>query len=512
MRLLALVVAAAILPIGIAIAEAGTNEFYVNDLVPENGIAPGDDANSGTSPETPMAHIQALLRRYPAIGSGCTVHVSAGTYDETIVLGATHAGLTLLGDGPGKTIIDRNQADRCLKMNGMTSGTISGFTFTRGRSYLGGAISCSYSSPTIAGNEIKASTAYRGGGIWIEYTSSPVIAQNTFLANNASWNSTAPRGGAIYCHGGASPAIVENVFIANGAIEGGAICAPEGIGCITGNTFVANTGAGGAINLASVAAGFPITNNVIARNEASGSGYCGGGLCISYSAPDGFIGPLIRNNTIVDNVANAAGGGVYLDGSPFVLTNNVLRGNTAPAGAQVCATAGTRLTVAYCNVQNGRAGVCVPNATDLTWGLGNMDSDPLFADAANGDYHLKSRYGRWDPDANSGAGGWVRDEVTSPCINAGDPSSDYSSQLQPSRRIEIGAYGNTSAASMGKWILAGDTDGSSRVDLRDLFFVRDRLGQSTTTADNWKADVNEDGKINILDLLFVRNRFGSVRP
>ena len=77
-------------------------------------------------------------------------------------------------------------------------------------------------------------------------------------------------------------------------------------------------------------------------------------------------------------------------------------------------------------------------------GVGNIDVDPLFSDPAAGGYHLKSKAGRWDP----GTQGWVKDRATSPCIDAGDPSSDVADEPQPNgQRINMGAYGGTEQAS-----------------------------------------------------------------
>jgi len=62
-----------------------------------------------------------------------------------------------------------------------------------------------------------------------------------------------------------------------------------------------------------------------------------------------------------------------------------------------------------------------------------------------GDYHLKSQAGRWD----AGTQGWVKDDVTSPCIDAGDPDADYGDELWPhGQRLNMGAYGGTSEASL----------------------------------------------------------------
>ncbi|MGI6048562.1 MAG: right-handed parallel beta-helix repeat-containing protein [Petrimonas sp.] len=77
-------------------------------------------------------------------------------------------------------------------------------------------------------------------------------------------------------------------------------------------------------------------------------------------------------------------------------------------------------------------------------GTGNIAVDPLFANETTGDYHLKSKEGRWDGTA------WVTDNLTSLCINAGNPDDDYSKEPSPNGgRINMGAYGNTSEASKG---------------------------------------------------------------
>jgi hypothetical protein len=55
----------------------------------------------------------------------------------------------------------------------------------------------------------------------------------------------------------------------------------------------------------------------------------------------------------------------------------------------------------------------------------------------------------------------------------------------------------------------GDADHSLDVDILDLVFIRDRLGQDPSSGDNWSADVNNDGVINILDLIYVRSCLGN---
>jgi len=58
----------------------------------------------------------------------------------------------------------------------------------------------------------------------------------------------------------------------------------------------------------------------------------------------------------------------------------------------------------------------------------------------------------------------------------------------------------------------GDVNGDCRVSILDMILVRNLLGQSPTTGDNWRADVNGDWKINILDLMLVLRRQGGRCP
>lgn len=80
-------------------------------------------------------------------------------------------------------------------------------------------------------------------------------------------------------------------------------------------------------------------------------------------------------------------------------------------------------------------------------GEGNINVDPLFADPNNSDYHLRSEQGRYSQEHHV----WILDISTSPCIDAGDPSIDPSSESWPNGgRINMGAYGGTAFASMSE--------------------------------------------------------------
>ncbi len=96
-------------------------------------------------------------------------------------------------------------------------------------------------------------------------------------------------------------------------------------------------------------------------------------------------------------------------------------------------------------------------------GEGNIDADPLFADADSNDYHLKSEAGRWNPNSQS----WVQDGVTSPCIDAGNPGCPLGDEPNDVNniRINMGTYGGTAQASKSP------ADWRSIADLTNDWFV-----------------------------------------
>lgn len=105
-------------------------------------------------------------------------------------------------------------------------------------------------------------------------------------------------------------------------------------------------------------------------------------------------------------------------------------------------------------------------------GEGNISVDPLLVDSNNGDYHLLSGRGRYWPTYDV----WVLDEVTSPCIDAGDPAVNARQERKPNGgRINMGAYGGTAYASMSKCWIASDINCDGVVNMMDFAIL----------ADNW---------------------------
>jgi len=111
-------------------------------------------------------------------------------------------------------------------------------------------------------------------------------------------------------------------------------------------------------------------------------------------------------------------------------------------------------------------------------GDSNDTPDPLFADANNGDYHLKSVRGRYWPEHDV----WVLDKVTSPAVDGGDPACDIGAEPAPhGGRINMGAYGGTVYASLSprtEVIVSADLNQDGVVNLLDLALL----------AENWLAE------------------------
>jgi len=111
-------------------------------------------------------------------------------------------------------------------------------------------------------------------------------------------------------------------------------------------------------------------------------------------------------------------------------------------------------------------------AAQSYWNLSGTPDDPNDDFWVEGDYQLKSQAGRWDPKTQT----WVKDDVTSPCIDAGDPMSPIGNESFPNGgRINMGAYGGTAEASKSYFsgpvcetIIAGDINGDCKVDFEDF--------------------------------------------
>ncbi|MHC4739644.1 MAG: LamG domain-containing protein, partial [Planctomycetota bacterium] len=96
---------------------------------------------------------------------------------------------------------------------------------------------------------------------------------------------------------------------------------------------------------------------------------------------------------------------------------------------------------------------------------GGEYGSPMFADANSGDYHLLSERGRYRASTDE----WILDDMSSPCIDGGDPYASLGGELWPNGgRVNMGAYGGTTEGSRSEWPFAGDLNLDGIVNLADF--------------------------------------------
>ncbi len=290
-------------------------------------------------------------------------------------------------------------------------------------------------------SEEDANSAIIGFTITKGYASSECLPYPPFTC---SWP-----GGGIRCDG-SSPTISDCIIMGNRAQSGGGIDCENGDPAVTRCTITGNYAVtkGGGMRIWRSSA--IITNCTFSDNSVDGEG---GAVYTSWG------NPLLTNCTFAGNPGEAIYH--YGIGGP-TLTNCLLWGN----GQEIFVYSprhGGLVTARYCDIEGG-------------WpGESNIDADPCFADPNNGDYHLKSQAGRWDPNE----GRWMMDDVTSPCIDAGDLMMPIGLEPFPNGGIiNMGAYGGTAEASKSYFnkpscetIVAGDVNGDCKIDFEDLRLI-----------------------------------------
>lgn len=366
-----------------------------------------------------VATIQGAISQAVA---GDVVLVAPGTYVENL----TFQGKAITvesSDGPDLTIVDGGAEGSVVTFAGEGSGSVlRGFTLRNGASqYDGGGISVSSASPTIEGNVIAGNAACAGAGISIAF-GSPVVRGNTIRDNTQAFCSGGTGGGGIEIRGAASAQILGNLIAGNSTgSDGGAISLwAAGTPTIRGNVIQGNAanGQGGAISMFNHSDA-EISGNLIVGNSARQGG------AIAWLVPSGARGPLVLNNTIVNNDASGEGSGIFADGFDrgAQIVNNII----------VATTGQTAIHCGNFNDLNSpaiRSNDVVAGAPEKRYGgacadqtgiAGNLSVDPLFVDASAADFHLMLTSPTIDAGENAAATPLTRDlDETSRVLDGDD--------------------------------------------------------------------------------------------
>ncbi len=485
-----------------ALADAGSAAKPVEIQVAEGIYKP--DQGVGITPGDQTATFQLI--NGVTIRGGYAGFGEPDPYARDIELYET----ILSGDLNGDDLPDfANMADNSIHVvNGSSTepnAVLDGLTISDG--YVSGMYNYG-GSPAVANCTFSDNFANEGGGMYNTHFSDPVVTNCKFSLNQAGEN-----GGAM-CNEDSNPVVTGCTFVANSIMRfgfgfGGAVynegCSPTFDYC-TFSENLSERGGGGMYNRDSSPT---LTNCTF---EGNWSGLYGGGLDTVMESSN----PILIGCRFIGNSADVRGGGtsngtssltlincIFIDNSAadeggamnscngrnINVSNCTFYGNEAPNGnLLVCSCSqsniqftncimwdggneiwnprGSIITLTYSDVYGGQMSVYDP-CESLIWGEGNIDADPCFADANNGDYHLKSQAGRWDANSES----WVLDNVTSPCIDAGNPGCPEANEpLLNGNRRNMGAYGGTAEASKSPpyWRSIADMTNDWVVDSNDL--------------------------------------------
>ena len=243
--------------------------------------------------------------------------------------------------------------------------TIDG-NFTTASWTMGGGVFCSFSSPTIEETTIANNRSKSGAGVAIQEFSQAGFSRCTISANEAAYDA-----GGVGCWLDSSATFSNCTISDNSAMAehgdgyGGGV-AIRAVSAVTLNDCMLRgnqaAGPGGGVMVRDSESSLVLTNSILWNNSTESHG---GGV---YNL---FATATMTNCNLWGNTAAYDGGGIYsLSAAYFLVVNAILWANTSD---QIHADA---IFVNHSDIQNGYLGTA------------NIDTDPLFQNAANGDFHL----------------------------------------------------------------------------------------------------------------------------
>lgn len=254
----------------------------------------------------------------------------------------------------------------------------------------------------IRGNTFTGNSAGKGGAIYVRIAN-PLIIGNTFVENTVSGGAIYSSGGAVHVGMDSIPEVIDNRFTGNSADDfGGALFIEDrdGQAYVADNIFIGNQAMRGGAVTSSNRSEPRLINNLFLQNHATD---IGGAV-----ASTDWAGFTMINCTLVGNSAQTGAGAVAAEEySDVIIRNCILYDNLAPliGGPEIGMRESSTITISYSDVEGGEPGVFVSANSDLYWGAGMIDADPLLVSGYQGDQYLSQT-----------AAGQAAD---SPCLDAG---------------------------------------------------------------------------------------------
>ncbi|HEX2974554.1 MAG TPA: right-handed parallel beta-helix repeat-containing protein, partial [Bacteroidales bacterium] len=311
---------------------------------------------------------------------GDTVYVAGGEYTENLKM---KEGVSVIGSGAVLTTLIQKQNARAVDFINISKGELSGFTI-KGNEYdpsINALVMMSNSSACFFRNVIDC-REHPSMGIWIDDHSIPRIENNSFMSAGTTIRKSAP-------------IIKNNHMLLEGALESNIFISDSSTPSIIANKIRVSQSSLNVGNASAIIKNNRITilngpecimlnrsNNVTIQNN------------IIEDQGDGAKAIWIfdsQNLSVINNTITSKAAGIQESGSTGSIMNNIITGSLLNG-----VSLSTSAMLQYNNVWGNKT-----NYFNISAGATDIQADPVFTGS---NYMLSS---------------------TSPCINAGNPATEY---------------------------------------------------------------------------------------